>query len=111
MSGETHMSAVIKQMLKKCASTLNDDLEALSPRDRIMLWKEYGRYFEDSGLWDTDRGEGYFDDVSGSGSGSASGLWDTDRGNGGIDSDVPGMNIRSINVNIVTNGGAGDEIA
>jgi hypothetical protein len=63
----TDPATVIRNVLKKCLSTLNEDIDALAPKDRIMLWKEYNSYFEEV------------------------------RGN----SDIPGMNIRNIEVTIL----------
>ncbi len=81
------MADVIFEMLKKCAATMSADLEALTPKDRIMLWKEYGSYYRANP--------------------SGSGLWASDRGN--QNDGNPGLNVSQISVSIISEGGDGNE--
>jgi hypothetical protein len=45
LTEETQPGEVVKFILRKCLATLNEDIDNLSAKDRIMLWKEYGDYF------------------------------------------------------------------
>jgi len=46
ISADSPLADIIKFVLTKCTATLAEDIDNLTPKDRIMLWKEYGNYFE-----------------------------------------------------------------
>jgi len=43
---ESPLPDIIKFVLGKCITTLPEDIDSLTPKDRILLWKEYGNFFE-----------------------------------------------------------------
>ena len=42
---ESPLPDIIKFVLSKCITTLPEDIDSLTPKDRILLWKEYGNFF------------------------------------------------------------------
>jgi|GEM_PF-3697878 len=46
INAESSLPDIIKFVLGKCVATLPEDIDNLTPKDRIMLWKEYGNFFE-----------------------------------------------------------------
>ena len=43
---ESPLPDIIQFVLNKCINTLPEDIDGLTPKDRILLWKEYGNFFE-----------------------------------------------------------------